>query len=297
MDAAPGEEPMSRTAEAAAFGRAIESLRQAADRLVFDPFARLFLNRRQKLLLAGMRIPGVAELLLALHERSLPGVFGNLLCRTRFIDEQLAAAIHGGTEQVVLLGSGFDTRPYRMAALRKLPVFELDRPEVLSKKRALLESTLGEFPGNVSLIGLDFREQGWERALAANGFDPAGTTFFICEGVTQYVTVSVINDVLHFVANAAPASQVAFTYIDQSVIDGSATRSGDLLAKRWVERLGEPWMTGFAPDQIGDFLAARQLEIVSHVGASEYDQRYLKPSRRSLGLYGGERVVLARVMA
>lgn len=297
MDAAPAKKPMSRTAEAAAFGRAIESLRQAADRLVFDPFARLFLNRHQKLLLTGMRVPSVAGLLLALHERSLPGVFGNLLCRTRFIDEQLSAAIDGGTEQLVLLGSGFDTRAYRMAALRKLPVFELDRPEVLSKKRALLESTLGEFPGNVSLIGLDFREQGWERGLAANGFDPARTTFFICEGVTQYVSVSVIDDVLHFVANAAPASQVAFTYVDQSVIDGSTTRSGDLLAKDWAQRLGEPWMTGFAPDQIGDFLAARQLEIVSHVGASEYDQRYLKPSRRSLGLYGGERVVLARVMA
>lgn len=297
MDAAPGEEAMSRTAEAAAFGRAIESFRRAADRLVFDPFARLFLNRRKKLLLTGMRIPGVAALLLSLHERGLPGVFGNLLCRTRFIDEQLAAAIEGGTEQVVLLGSGFDTRPYRMAALRKLPVFELDRPEVLSRKRALLESTLGEIPGNVSLIGLDLGEQGWGHALAASGFDPARTTFFICEGVTQYVSVSVIDNVLRFVANAAPASHVAFTYIEQSVIDGSTMRSGDLLAKDWAERQGEPWITGFVPDQIGAFLAVRQLEIVSHVGAMEYGERYMKTSRRSLGLYGGEHVVLARVVA
>lgn len=295
MDAAPPQEPISDTAQAAAFGRAIESLRHGADRLVYDPFARLFVNRRQKLLLAAMRVPAAASFLLSLNERRLPGVWGNLLCRTRFIDDQLIEGIREGTQQVVLLGSGFDSRPYRIGALRGVRVFELDRPPVLSKKRSLLESVLGRLPPNVSLIAVDFREKHWQETMKSIGFNASRQTFFVWEGVTQYLTAGAIDEVLRFVASVASGSRIVFSYIHQSVIDDRTGRAEDAAIRRWVERKGEAWISGFHPDRLAPYLTARQLIVVADVGAPEYRRQYLEPLGRRLALYGSERLVVARV--
>lgn len=286
--------PISPTAEAAAFGRAIESLRRGPDRLVNDPFARLFLGRRRRWLLTAMRVPSFAAALLSVHEHRLPGVLGNLLCRTRFIDDALVESIEGGIEQVVILGAGYDTRAYRIAALRRLPVFEVDRPPVFSIKRPLLDSALGAFPSNVSLVGLDLDRESLGGALAAANFDARLPTFFIWEGVTQYLTHDAIDAVFSFVAGTAAGSRIVFSYVDQAVIEAPETPAAAAIIG-WVERLGEPWISGFAPDQIGGYLAARRLAIDAHVGAAEYRRRYLEPAGRVLRLYDNEHLVTARV--
>lgn len=295
MDAAAAAGPISATAEAAAFGRAIESLRRGPDRLVYDPFARLFLSRHRRWLLDMMRVPAVAAVLLSLHERRLPGVLGNLLCRTRFIDDTLIDAIERGTRQVVILGSGFDSRPYRIGDLQRLPIFEVDRAALLSMKRSLLESALGRFPSNVSLVALDLHKHRLAGALTTEGFNSQWPTFFIWEGVTQYLPREAIDEVVAFVGSVAAGSQITFTYINQAMIAGAETNA-DAALKNWVERLGEPWISGFAPEHIGAYLATRCLVIDAHVGAADFQRRYLEPAGRKLNVYGNERVVSARVV-
>src|SRR5579872_4147356 len=45
------------------------------------------------------------------------GLSNFMLVRTRFIDDHLQAAIQNGATQLVILGAGFDTRPYRFRDL------------------------------------------------------------------------------------------------------------------------------------------------------------------------------------
>jgi O-methyltransferase involved in polyketide biosynthesis len=48
-----------------------------------------------------------------------PGIYGVQIARTRFIDDAVQDAHALGIEQVVILGTGLDTRPYFTEKERK----------------------------------------------------------------------------------------------------------------------------------------------------------------------------------
>jgi methyltransferase (TIGR00027 family) len=61
-------------------------------------------------------------------EAFVPGLIGDLYCRTLYIDEALGKALRARLKQVVILGAGFDARAYRIRGLERAQVFELDLP-------------------------------------------------------------------------------------------------------------------------------------------------------------------------
>ena len=103
-----------------------------------------------------------------------------LAAHTRFLDEYLAAAGRVGIRQVVLLGSGLDTRPFRLWWPRGTTVYEIDRPEVLDLKSELLRELGAKVTANRCAIGIDLR-QDWPAALRRVGFDAAEPTVWIAE--------------------------------------------------------------------------------------------------------------------
>lgn len=286
---------ISRTAEAVALARAIESLRPAGNRLFDDPLARGFLRRRWWAALALLRLPGMALAALALQERRFPGVFGSFVCRTRFIDDAWQESLGQGTEQIVILGAGFDSRAYRIAPIKPVRIFEVDRPEMIEVKQARLTKMIGVLPPHVTFVAVDFARQRLSDALPAIGFRENLRTFFLWEGVTQYLSAEAIDAVFDFVATAPPASRIAFTYIDRRILDGSQQSKADQRMLVFVQRLSEPWMSGFDPNAIADRLSKRGLALIEHVGASDFRERYLQPAGRELTLYEHERVVVAEV--
>ena len=54
------------------------------------------------------------------------------------MDEYLAEAGRAGIRQVVILGSGMDTRPYRLWWPPGTTVYEIDQPEVVDFKSEVL---------------------------------------------------------------------------------------------------------------------------------------------------------------
>jgi O-methyltransferase involved in polyketide biosynthesis len=57
---------------------------------------------------------------------------------------------------VVILGSGMDTRPYRLPGLAQVPVYEVDLPTNINRKRDRVCRLYGAVPGNVALVPVDF---------------------------------------------------------------------------------------------------------------------------------------------
>jgi len=49
-------------------------------------------------------------------DRGWPGARVSVVVRARFIEDALKKALADGIDQVVIVGSGFDTRPYRVPA-------------------------------------------------------------------------------------------------------------------------------------------------------------------------------------
>ena len=287
---------VSKTAEAAALCRAIESSRRGADRLFYDPLARGFLRPGLRVALHIMRLPGVAPAVLSLQEHRFPGVLGSIQCRTRFIDDALQDALRAGAKQVVILGAGFDSRPYRMAEMCGVRVFEVDRAELFEVKHACLKRMLGDLPPHVTFVAIDFARDELSETLARAGFRPDRRTFIIWEGVSQYLTSQAIDTVWSFVRAATVGSRIVFTYIDRTVIEGALRREADRRVIEFADRGGEPWITGFDPVKLADGLSDRGLAVVEHVGAADYQSRYLDPSGRHLPIYDAERVVVAEVV-
>lgn len=67
---------------------------------------------------------------------------------------------------VVILGAGMDSRAYRLARRSDVPVFEVDLPVNIVRKKAAVQRAIG-VPSSVHLVALDFERDG------VNMYDPA----------------------------------------------------------------------------------------------------------------------------
>ncbi|HEY63459.1 MAG TPA: SAM-dependent methyltransferase [Caldilineae bacterium] len=272
--------------------RAIASSRPESERLFHDPVSRLLLPSPWRILL----LPGLRHAFVAVVERLGPGALGNLLCRTRYIDDVLNDALKKGLDQVVILGAGFDCRPYRIPGINQTRVFEVDRPIPLRLKQDRLRKAFGRLPPHITFVPIDFDRQSLDEAMDAAGFRAGARTFFIWEGVTQYITAEAVDAVLHYVARSAQAgNEIVFTYIHRGIIDGSARTEADERIVSRARQSGMPWIFGFDPAELSEYLAVRGLTPIEEVGAPDYRRRYLDPINRRMKIFEGEKVVLAQI--
>jgi methyltransferase (TIGR00027 family) len=287
---------VSRTAQGTAAGRAIESRRSRKDRLFEDPFAREFLPFSYRAIIYLLCLPRIGAALLAMRERQLPGIMGNLLCRTRFIDDVLGDAIEKGIDQVVILGAGLDSRAYRIPGIDQTHVIEVDHPITQQWKKLRLKHMLGVFPSHVTFVPIDFDREDLGNAMQGADFRTDAETLFIWEGVTQYITSEAVDATLRYISSSAgPGSEIVFTYINGRIIEGSLCPEGSKSLIANLQRQGEPWIFGIDPDGLDAYLTARDFEVVEEVGVSDYRERYLDPLDRQMNIFEGERVVLAKV--
>jgi methyltransferase (TIGR00027 family) len=192
---------------------------------------------------------------------------GCIVARTRYIDDYLKTCIDAGIEQLVILGAGYDTRPYRFGELtEKVRVFELDHPATLNGKMKILEEIFGSIPQHVTYIPIDFDKESMAERLCASGFSRDPKTLFIWEGVTMYITAEAIDATLDFVArNSGKGSSIIFNYMLHSVVNGTCRReNADKMRQAYVKR-GEPLVFGIPEGTVGEFLTRRGFRDVRDV--------------------------------
>ncbi len=127
--------------------------------------------------------------------------------------------------------------------------------------------------------------------LTAHGYSAAARTFFIWEGVTQYLTQAGLVATFEFLARAARGSRLTFTYVRKDFIDGKATHGHEDLYKRLVVK--GVWLSGMEPDHVEPFLDPFGWRVIEHIGYQELVDRYVKPTGRELAFTPVERIVYA----
>jgi methyltransferase (TIGR00027 family) len=276
------KEAVSQTALAVTLWRARESSRSAASRLFEDGLAPVFLDRRFRWALHLSRLPLIGAMVpWSLIDGHWAGSRGTVAVRTRYIDDALAVALRNGVEQVVILGAGFDSRAYRVPGIDRIRVFEVDHPATQTEKKKVIARRLGALPPHVEFVPIDFSTHTLDAMLPAAGFRPETRTFFICEGVTHYLSAGDVDTLFRYVARSGAAgSEMVFTYIHRTILDGTATFAGAGKTLAIVQRSGEPYTFGFDPAELPQYLEARDLELIEDVGASTYRARYLDPIGR-----------------
>jgi methyltransferase (TIGR00027 family) len=260
---------------------AVERNEPPARRLVDDDLAELFLPRALRWLVTATRWGPARRLMVRGSEFTGPGLWANLACRKRFIADKLDEALDD-VDAVVILGAGFDTRPYLLTRRVRKPVFEVDLPVNIARKAQTVRRVLGELPLSVRLVALDFERDDLLTSLAEHGYRTGYRAFFICEGVTQYLTEDGVRRTLEGLRAAAPGSRLVFTYVRRDFIDGT-NRYGTRTLYRNVRERHQLWRFGLQPEDVAEFIAEYGWRLVEQAGPDELVRRYVKPTGRKLG--------------
>jgi methyltransferase (TIGR00027 family) len=269
----------------------IEQYQPRETRLFDDPVVQDLVGTPIRVM---MQFAGMRSFTVKRTDAVAQGIYGVQVCRTRYIDDAVQAALSQGIGQLVILGAGLDTRPYRLPGIERVQVFEVDLPAVQNDKKRKLQKHLGRLPEYVTFIPIDLDVQPLKSALAGTAFDPSRAAAFIWEGVTQYITEEAVRRTLSFAGESAPGSVLLFTYVLKSVIEH---RSNIPDADRMMEVVARdaPWIFGLEPCTIQAYLQPFRLALMADVGNVDYQEKYLKPVGRSLAVFEGERIAHAIV--
>ena len=240
--------------------------------------------------LGGLNVTTLAKhratrgLLLRGASRRIPGAYTYEIMRAKFIDEIVLAAVAAGLDELILLGAGLDSRPYRLAEqLRGIRVIEVDHPASQASKRARLRRLLGREPEHVSFVEIDFTRDDLAGALAAAGHKRSARTLFIWSGVSPYLPEEAVAEVLSWVgAHGSPRTSIVFDACWAEAIDGSREYYGAAELRKAVAETGEPLRWGIPEGRVEETLSRFGLQAERTLSGEEGRTAYLKRSDGTL---------------
>lgn len=269
---------------------AVEQFFPLDQRIIDDKLAASILPLRTRAFLPLLR--PARDWLVWLTEKGAPGVWALMMCRKRYIDEKLIESV-GRIGAVVNLGAGFDTRLYRLQRLAHTPAWEVDQRANIDAKHARLLRLFGALPAHVTLVPIDFDHEDLREVITAHGCSMQIPTFFIWEGVTQYLTEPAVRATFRFLAYGATGSRLVFTYVLKDFLDGENLYGHEYLYKRYIQK-EKLWLYGMAPESMKDLLASYGWSLIEDLGYAELAERYVRPTGRNLSSTPIERVVYAQ---
>jgi methyltransferase (TIGR00027 family) len=272
IDIKDAENQLSGLARGAALVRALAAREEREEIRGKDSLAEIFLAEERG---NSLDDPAIREWLL---KNYLPnGVYAYTIARTAYFDHILEQALREGVPQIVIIGAGYDSRPYRFATfVGESRIFELDDIHILQRKQKMLQQANIPIPENLAYAPLSYEINQLGESLAGAGFNGEKQTLFIWEGATYYLSAEEVDNTFSFIRKQMPAgSTLCFDY--RSI---STERSGS----GEENALPQAMSSGFAADSVafgieegkaGTFLAERDFLILEHLTAEEMEKRYL----------------------
>ena len=193
-------------------------------------------------------------------EEGTEGIRDIVVARTLYFDRIIERTV-SDVEQFVLLGSGFDTRPYGTLKKEGLTFFELDQATTQKLK---IESLLaaGVDISHVTFVEVDFSKESNFQKLVESGYDPSKKTLFLWEGVTLYLGEADVRKTLQDIrGHAAPGSTIVADIYGERMIRLGTSAAG----KRALEYTNEgfgfglPFASNFE-NSLKDFLDSENLK-------------------------------------
>jgi methyltransferase (TIGR00027 family) len=230
------------------------------------------------------------------HELSLLGPYlrAFFVMRSRFAEDELAAAVAGGLGQYVVLGAGFDTFAYRNP-FPDLRVFEVDHPATQATKKQRLAASGIDIPSLLTFVPIDFAIMPLDVALRDAGFDFAAPAFFSWLGVVPYLERPAIEATFRLIAAMPKRTSVVFDYaVPPETLSWRSRLIFNQMAKR-VAALGEPWKTFFEPRALLEDLRGAGFSSAEDFDAEVLNRRYFAGRTDKLKIGGMGHMAMAKV--
>jgi methyltransferase (TIGR00027 family) len=275
----------SRTAEWMCLFRAISSLENDP---CYRSDDRIALSLLPDFLRVLIHIPFVGRLLLRLF--AAKGIYEYVIARTKYIDAVFRQALSGEFSQILIFGSGFDTRALRFQEeARQTKIFELDAPATQEAKLGQYQKRHLSIPSNVVFVPIDFDREPLALKLKQVGFKGNEKSLFILEGVLEYLKPQSVDQTFRTIRElAAAGSEVVFNYVYASVLRHEDIYYGEKGAVDAVAKAGESWQFGIEKGEIGRFLSGYGFELLDHRDARDLEEMYFSnPAGRIVGRVHG----------
>lgn len=274
------------TAQGVAKQRYIESLASANKRVIYDPYAGIFVAGASLMKLMGHKFS------VWITKKFAPGFHEHLISRTRFIDDLIENSAADGFKQYVILGAGYDSRAHRLNFPQELKIFEVDQAEVQQRK-------ISKFPENppnaknVTYVSVDFNHQTLKEELLKVGFDQNKPTVFTLEGVSQYISKEAVHSTLSEIANLTQNTEAIFyiSYVNISLNENPKACFGKgypnpekkaQMIKNLSAKVGEPWISFYSAEEMESMLSKHRFSLVENKTLFDLNYEYFAPVGRAL---------------
>lgn len=209
-----------------------------------------------------------------------PGGMYYHLLRTKAFDAVFSHFIEQKSQaQVVILGSGFDSRALRFRdqlSLKNVRVFEVDLQGMLDHKRKIIEQHA--LPDDrVIYVPCNFQRDSFLEKLFEFGLEPHKPTLVLWEGVTYFLTHTQIDNSMRDMSSLSELSvDVYLDYAFKSYIDGSIGYYGAKELKKILLEINEPHHFGLEPDNVEQFFLSRGYALLANYTSQMLEAKFLR---------------------
>ncbi len=262
----------SETAMFTTFLRALAAMDEREGIRGSDYLAEVFLPEDRKHMLKN-----VTERVWLINNPPLIFSYSYIIARTVFFDQIVEQALRDNIPQIVFLGAGYDSRPYRFKDLiKETRLFEVDARSTQQSKMELLHKANISIPEQLTFVSVNLNTDDLKECLFKTGYDNNKKTLFIWEGVTCYLLPQAVDDTLSFIkANSPVGSTICFDYnlILSEESDGYSSKENiEVLRSNFP---GEPYLFGIERERIDEFLSERGFRKIEQLTAMDMEQKYL----------------------
>jgi methyltransferase (TIGR00027 family) len=170
-------------------------------------------------------------------------------------------------KQIVLLGAGFDSRPYRFQKeIENTKIFEVDELKTQEYKRMILQSNGVDCDKNIKYVPVDLEKDDIINELHRAGYNSELRSLFLWEGVTFYLYPDTVRSILRSLrSNSAEQSMISFDFqnIDQ---EQGLINTG---------LKDEAIHFGIKAETVSEYLKTLGYSVIEHIGSEEMVKRYL----------------------
>ncbi len=172
-----------------------------------------------------------------------------------------------------------------------------------STSRARRHGSGGDFwtlgfgiPEWLRLVPADFEASGsWWRELAAGGFDRSLPAVVASTGVSMYLSKEATMTTLRQLAELAPGSKLAMTFLLPPELLDQTDRSGLEKSQKGATTSGTPFVSFYPPEEIVTMAREAGFTEVHHIAGSTVGDRYFGNRSDGLRPSTGEDFLVAAV--
>lgn len=258
----------SGTAEMVCFFRALDYQWDKEKSLIGDQYAQLFLSEKMR-----ARLPGYSDRAKRdRYRRLMMYLFDWIILRHAAIDSLVRA--HAAEMPLVLLGAGYDSRALRLKDQLKHGAVEVDFPATAEQKQRILSAERLD-TSHIRFFSADLMQTSLAEILQKLNL-PGKKALIVWEGVTMYVTRSVIEQTIRTCAELlATGSILVADYYNERGRTSLSAEMVKLKSEQFAKTFkSEPILFSSDPDAIRALSLAQGAKSAESLSGAQIAEKF-----------------------